>query len=103
MKLYARIVGGPQSVSPQKFVVLRAERRSLDEPNGLVLGFPFIDTRQEAHKLRMDMKECMDVLESFILEDLPEMPNRGVDPAFEPILNSICPVINTYKGVDREA
>jgi len=95
MKLYARIVGGPDSIVDNKFVVLRLES-SLDEPNGIVFTLPYIHTRQEAHKLRMDMKECMDVLESFILEDLPEMPNRGVDPAFALILNSIFPVINTY-------
>ena len=96
MKLYAMIAGGPKSASPQKFVVVRSETCSIDEPNGILSQFPYILTRQEAHKLRMDMKECMDVLESFILEDLPEMPNRGVDPAFAPYLNSICPFINTY-------
>jgi len=96
MKLYTRIVGGPNSIVDNKFVVLRIES-SLDEPNGITFQFPYLHTRQEAHKLRMDMKECMDVLESFILEDLPEMPNRGVDPAFAPILNSICPVIDSYK------
>ena len=96
MKIYARHIGGPRSLVSQKFIVLKTEVDSLDEPNGILFQFPYIHTRQEAHKLRMDMKECMDVLESFILEDLPEMPNRGVDPAFAPILNSICPVINTF-------
>ena len=95
MKLYARIVGGPNSIVDNRFLVIMVESR-LDEPNGIVFTLPYIHTRQEAHKLRMDMKECMDVLESFILEDLPEMPNRGVDPAFAPYLNSICPFINTY-------
>ena len=94
MKIYARHIGGPGSIVDNRFLVIRVES-SLDEPNGITFQFPYLHTRQEAHKLRMDMKECMDVLESFILEDLPEMPNRGVDPAFAPILNSICPVINT--------
>ena len=72
-----------------------------DEPNGIELCLPYIHDRASAAHLVMELEKGIDALDAYIQSGLPtrnemiqkDLTDRGVHPAFAPIIKGICPAI----------
>jgi len=71
-------------------------------PDGMPMGagvemhFPWIQNRNDAQKTIDEMQSAIAIISAWMLEDLeaPQAAQTRVDPVFDDILRSICPVPN---------